>query len=53
MPEWGTRPANHYLPRRKTRLKIHDDELHRVDNPLLEELEVPVEEGASVDDVAF
>jgi hypothetical protein len=34
MPEWGTRPANHYLPRRKTRLHIHDDELERADNPL-------------------
>ena len=53
MPEWGTKPANHYLPRRKTSLKIHEDELHRVDNPLLEELELPVDEGASIDDVAF
>ena len=53
MPEWGTKPANHYLPRRKTSLKIHEDELHRVDNPLLEELEVPVDEGAAIDDVAF
>ncbi|MDE2118638.1 MAG: ferredoxin, partial [Betaproteobacteria bacterium] len=34
MPEWGTHPANHYLPRRKTGLKIHEDELERVDNPL-------------------
>ncbi|HMM53845.1 MAG TPA: 4Fe-4S dicluster domain-containing protein [Candidatus Desulfobacillus sp.] len=34
MPEWGTQPANHYLPRRKTRLRIHDDELLRADNPL-------------------
>jgi len=34
MPEWGTHPANHYLPRRKTRLKIHEDELERADNPL-------------------
>ena len=53
MPEWGTKPANHYLPRRKMSLKIHEDELHRVDNPLLEELELPVDEGASIDDVAF
>ncbi len=34
MPEWGTHPANHYLPRRKTRVSIHDDELERADNPL-------------------
>ena len=34
MPEWGTQPANHYLPRRKTRLNIHEDELERADNPL-------------------
>ncbi|MDH3562403.1 MAG: ferredoxin, partial [Gammaproteobacteria bacterium] len=37
MPEWGTKPANHYLPRRKTRIKIHDDELMRADNPLKKE----------------
>ena len=53
MPEWGTNPANHYLPRRKTRITIHEDELSRVDNPLLEEAEGPVSEGASIDDVAF
>ena len=34
MPEWGTHPANHYLPRRKTERHIHADELERVDNPL-------------------
>jgi Fe-S-cluster-containing dehydrogenase component len=37
MPEWGTKPANHYLPRRKMRIKIHDDELMRADNPLKKE----------------
>ena len=37
MPEWGTKPANHYLPRRKTRINIHEDELQRVDNPLKKE----------------
>lgn len=37
MPEWGTQPANHYLPRRKTRFKIHEDELARADNPLKKE----------------
>jgi hypothetical protein len=34
MPEWGTQPANHYLPRRKTGMRIHEDELERADNPL-------------------
>jgi sulfite dehydrogenase (quinone) subunit SoeB len=34
MPEWGTSPSNHYLPRRKTNLRIHLDELERADNPL-------------------
>jgi Fe-S-cluster-containing dehydrogenase component len=34
MPEWGTHPANHYLPRRKQEMKIHADALERVDNPL-------------------
>jgi Fe-S-cluster-containing dehydrogenase component len=34
MPEWGTRPANHYLPRRKTEIRIHPEDLVRVDNPL-------------------
>jgi Fe-S-cluster-containing dehydrogenase component len=34
MPEWGTQPANHYLPRRRTARPIHPDELERHDNPL-------------------
>jgi Fe-S-cluster-containing dehydrogenase component len=34
MPEWGTHPANHYLPRRKTAMHVHEDELQRADNPL-------------------
>jgi len=33
MPEWGTQPANHYLPRRRTEITVHADELQRVDNP--------------------
>ncbi len=41
-PEWGTKPANHYLPRRKTSITIHEDELTRADNPLLKELDRPV-----------
>jgi len=47
MPEWGTQPANHYLPRRKTRIKIHEDELQRVDNPLKEEGHLPMDDQGS------
>ena len=42
MPEWGTRPANHYLPRRKTGITIHEDELIRADNPLRKERQLPM-----------
>jgi Fe-S-cluster-containing dehydrogenase component len=41
MPEWGTNPANHYLPRRKTSITLHHDELVRADNPLKIEGELP------------
>ena len=53
MPEWGTQPANHYLPRRKTRIKIHADELMRADNPLKKEgvLPKPAISEPSLDDV--
>lgn len=34
MPEWGTQPANHYLPRRRTELPIREEDLQRHDNPL-------------------
>jgi Fe-S-cluster-containing dehydrogenase component len=34
MPEWGTHPSNHYLPRRRTAMRVHPDELERADNPL-------------------
>ena len=37
MPEWGTAPANHYLPRRKVSIAVHDEDLQRVDNPLRKE----------------
>ena len=53
MPEWGTQPANHYLPRRKQKITIHEDELIRADNPLSKEgLEPhgPVK-GTTLDDV--
>ena len=53
-PEWGTQPANHYLPRRKTRMHIHEDELVRADNPLRkEDLELPFDQGETLDDVAW
>jgi Fe-S-cluster-containing dehydrogenase component len=52
-PEWGTRPANHYLPRRHVKRQIHDDELVREDNPLRREGALPVPDPASpsLDDV--
>ncbi len=34
LPECGTHPSNHYLPRRKTRIFIDAEELIRADNPL-------------------
>ncbi len=53
MAEWGTKPANHYLPRRKTRIQIFDDELERADNPLKKEAPLPAAEGETLDDVAY
>ena len=52
-PEWGTRPANHYLPRRKQRIHISEDELVRADNPLRKEEEISYEQGETLDDVAW
>jgi len=52
-PEWGTRPANHYLPRRKQKIHISEDELVRADNPLLKEEDVTYEQGETLDDVAW
>jgi len=54
MPEWGTKPANHYLPRRKTRVTIHEDELVRADNPLNKERKRPKydEKAPTIDDWA-
>jgi sulfite dehydrogenase (quinone) subunit SoeB len=34
MPEWGTHPANHYLPRRRTQARMAPDQLVRAENPL-------------------
>ena len=51
MPEWGTKPANHYLPRRKTKLRIHADELVRADNPLAkEDIKHETSKESSLDD---
>ena len=55
MPEWGTQPSNHYLPRRKNKITIHKDELVRVDNPLNKEQKEhhkPVD-GSVLDDNSF
>ena len=53
MTEWGTHPSNHYLPRRKTPVRIHADELTRVDNPLRidRQLPKPPKSDPSLDDV--
>ena len=53
MPEWGTQPANHYLPRRKTEMHVHADELERADNPLKVDglLPKPAPVEPSLDDV--
>ncbi len=53
MPEWGTKPANHYLPRRKIMRQVHEDELQRADNPLKKEapLPIPALDEPSLEDV--
>ena len=48
MPECGTKPANHYLPRRNTKLTIRADQLLRSDNPLKTDL--PENPPASTED---
>ena len=55
MPEWGTQPANHYLPRRTTRMRIHADELLRADNPLVVEGHAPKppSDAATLDDASW
>ncbi|SPE19769.1 membrane-bound sulfite oxidizing enzyme, 4Fe-4S ferredoxin iron-sulfur binding domain subunit [Burkholderiales bacterium] len=52
MPEWSTQPANHYLPRRQSRMKIHPDELERSDNPrkLDAQLPKPGTAGPTIED---
>jgi Fe-S-cluster-containing dehydrogenase component len=53
MPEWGTNPANHYLPRRKAEVKVRTEDLERVDNPLKVDgkLPRPRADEPSLDDV--
>ncbi len=41
MPEWGTKPSNHYLPRRKMPVRVDADQLERADNPLKKERRRP------------
>jgi hypothetical protein len=53
MPEWGTQPANHYLPRRKSTITIREDQLVRADNPLKIDgkLPKPSKQETTLDDV--
>ena len=53
MPEWGTRPANHYLPRRETPAHVAADELIRAENALDVDglLPKPPKSDPSLDDV--
>ena len=55
MPEWGTKPANHYLPRRKNEVSVQPDQLIRSDNPLKKEgkLPKPAVKDPSLDDVGM
>jgi sulfite dehydrogenase (quinone) subunit SoeB len=54
MPEWGTNPANHYLPRRRTDMVVQPDQLQRSDNPIKKDgqLPKPAQGDPSIDDVA-
>jgi Fe-S-cluster-containing dehydrogenase component len=53
MPEWGTQPANHYLPRRRTEPRVEPDQLVRSDNPLKVDGKLPKPRSSepSLDDV--
>ena len=53
MPEWGTKPANHYLPRRRTEMSAQPDQLMRADNPLRKDGKLPKPDlsDPSLDDV--
>jgi Fe-S-cluster-containing dehydrogenase component len=53
LPECGTQPANHYLPRRKTRLCIDPEVVTRADNPLRQEDTTPYRWEETLDDVTW
>jgi len=46
MPEAGTQPANHYLPRRKHDTATQPEQLFREQNPLHTDGRAPVYDGA-------
>jgi sulfite dehydrogenase (quinone) subunit SoeB len=52
MPEWGTRPANRYLPRRRTEARVSTADVVRAENPLAADslLPKPPPESPSLDD---
>ena len=54
MPEWGTAPSNHYLPRRKTEITLREDQFKRADNPtrIDEMLPKPGAASPALDDAA-
>ncbi|MBC7780248.1 MAG: 4Fe-4S dicluster domain-containing protein [Proteobacteria bacterium] len=41
MPEWGTAPANHYLPKRRSTCAVADDQVARVDTARVTDAAVP------------
>ena len=52
MAEWGAQPSNHYLPRRKTHIRVREEELVRADNPLKREnFTKPSKDDQSLDDI--
>ena len=53
MPEWGTQPSNHYLPRRKTEMHLDPEAIHRIDNPLRKEDLTSYTGDETLDDVAW
>jgi hypothetical protein len=52
MPEQGTRPANRYLPRRRTSIALHADDLVRAENPLRVDGAEPVFPHGATEDFA-
>ena len=54
MPEWGTKPANHYLPRRKQKIDIQQEDLERVENPLKgENFTTPSDDDMTLEDSSW